>query len=300
MKKVILTGANGFVGRHALPCLLERGYEVHAVSSSPTQTGDDKRLIWHCCDLLASGNIEQLCHEVQADALLHLAWVTDPASYWNSTDNFHWLRTSIQLFESFVQHGGSRIVCSGSCAEYDWSVGDCVENESPCQATSPYASCKLALSSILQSFTRAHAISSAWGRLFFLFGAHEQPQRLVPYIINQLLKGEPVVCRNGELMRDYMYVNDVADALVSLLDSDTQGVVNIASGQAIKIRDIATSLAIKLDRQDLVQSATAQQEEAALLVASTLRLHNEVHWSPRYSLDEGLELSLDWWKNNRP
>lgn len=297
MKKILVTGASGFVGNHTLPLLLARGYEVHAVTSGLVKESHDQ-LIWHHCNLLDVTSIEKLCHEVQGDALLHLAWITDPANYWESPANYRWLQSTIQLFDSFVSNGGTRIICTGTCAEYDWRYGTCTENQTPCLASSAYASCKLALSSILESFSKNQGVSSAWGRIFFLFGENEHPQRLVPYIINNLLHNEPVVCKNGHLLRDFLYVGDVAGALVSLLSSDTQGVVNIASGQALKISELAITLADKLDRRSLIHDNENAQnsDDAPLVVASTDRLLQEVKWSPTLSLDQSLDLSIEWWK----
>lgn len=300
MKKILITGASGFIGSHIVQILLRKGFEVHAVTSG-SSTFLHEHLIWHQLDLLQTETIDSLCASVQADYLLHLAWVTNTNKYWNSTDNFYWLKSSIQLFDSFIKYGGKRIVSSGSCAEYDWSYGYCTEALTPSSKSSaPYVVCKQALSSVLQSFSEVCGVSTACGRPFYLYGPNENSERLVSYIITNLLNDKPVFCRNGSLIRDYLYVEDVADAFVSLLVSEIEGVVNIASGQPIMIRDLVNCIAEKLNKISLVQmdNNNTEENQATLVLASTERLNYEVQWHPIYSLDAALDKTLFWWANN--
>lgn len=300
MKKILVTGASGFIGSYVVQILLKKGFEVHAVTSASSSIVHD-RLIWHQLDLLKIEDIDSLCASIQVSYLLHLAWVTDPNKYWNSIDNFHWLKASIQLFDSFIKYGGKRIVSSGSCAEYDWSYGYCTEGLTPCSKSSAsYVVCKQALSSVLHSFAEECCISVACGRPFYSYGSNEQVERLVPYVITNLLNNERVFCRNGNLIRDYLYVEDVADAFVSLLISEIEGVVNIASGQPVAIRDLVNYIAEKLNKNSLVEmvNKSTDKDQATLVLANTERLNYELLWRPAHSLDAALDKTLLWWGNN--
>ena len=298
MKKILITGATGFIGIHAVQLLLKQGFEVHAVTSG-SSLYERERLNWYQLDLLDIVKIDSLCESIQASHLLHLAWVTDAASYWDSIDNFHWLKSSIQLFDSFINHGGKRIVCSGSCAEYDWSYGYCSEELTPCNGSSPYESSKRALSSILTSFSEKYGVSAACGRPFYLFGPNEKNQRLVPYIVTNLLKNNMVFCRNGNLIRDYLYVEDVADAFVQLLISEVEGIINIASGRPIVIRDLFYSIGEKLNKKSLIQiNDNLDAKEATLVLANTERLNNELLWTPSYNFKQAIDRTLSWWDSN--
>ena len=116
MKRVVVTGARGFVGRHCLPLLLARGYEVHAVSTRPGPTADDD-VRWHQVDLLDGAAAPALIDAVHPSHLLHLAWCTDHGAYWTSPQNLQWVETTLALARAFSRTG-RRIVMAGTCAEY--------------------------------------------------------------------------------------------------------------------------------------------------------------------------------------
>ena len=100
-------------------------------------------------------------------------------------------------------------------------------------------------------------------------------------------------------MRDFLYVQDAADALVALLDAETvTGAVNIASGVPVTLRQVIAEIAAQLQRPDLIQigALPAPAGEPRLLLADVARLREEVGWSPRHGLSEGLAETINWWK----
>jgi nucleoside-diphosphate-sugar epimerase len=101
-------------------------------------------------------------------------------------------------------------------------------------------------------------------------------------------------------MRDFLYVKDVADAFVALLESNITGPVNIASGQPLPLKEIIYKIADKLNRPDLVRLGALETpaDDPDLLAGDTNRLFNEVGWQPKYNLDRGLEETIVWWRNH--
>lgn len=297
MNKVLVTGAAGFIGRHCLPLLLAGGYDVHAVSSKAINRFEGIK--WHQANLLDFGQVSELLAVVRPSHLLHLAWCTAPGKYWTSPDNLAWLQASLFLFQSFALQGGKRAVTAGTCAEYDWKYGYCSEQTTPLLPATLYGTCKHSLQMVLDTFSAQIRLSSAWGRIFFVYGPHEHNARLVPSTIRSLLRGEPANCSQGNRFRDFLYVEDVASAFVSLLQSKIQGPVNIASGQPTMLKDIVGRIAHKLERQYLLRFGTipTPPNDPPLLVADTRRLHDEVGWKPEYDLDKGLEKTINWWKH---
>lgn len=299
MKKILITGASGFIGRHCLPILLTRGYEVHAADSRGSAENVPD-VYWHQVDLLNSLEIRRLMGEVRPTHLLHLAWFTTPGEYWTARKNLDWVRASLDLLQAFEEHGGKRVVIAGTCAEYDWRYGYCSEQFTPLAPSTLYGICKHSLQIMLGEFARQTGLSAAWGRIFFLYGPHEHPSRLISSVIISLLKGKPAPCSHGNQIRDFLYVQDVADAFVALLESNASGAVNVASGYPISIRDIVDKIAQKLERQDLIQLGIlpVPANEPQLLVADVSRLTNEIRWLPKYNLDRGLDKTIDWWKRS--
>ena len=295
MKRVLVTGGSGFVGRHCLPQLLELGYDVHVISSQP-QTGD--HVNWHMVDLMDQLAVASLMKSVQPTHLFHLAWITEPRRYSTAPENVDWLASSLQLLRSFHQHGGRRVVMTGSCAEYDWNYGWCREDLTPLKPATLYGQCKAALLATLEGYAKQVGLSWGWGRLFFMYGPHSHPSRIPGVVIESLSRNEPARCSHGNQIRDFLHIADVASALVALIDSEVQGPLNIASGEPVTIRQIVLQIADQFGRRNLVEfgAIPTAATDPPLLVADVRRLTLELGWKPVHSLASGLDATLEWHK----
>jgi len=302
MKKVILTGASGFIGRHTIPFLLQSGYQVHAVfhNQKPILNNNDD-LIWHHCDLLNTNEQKNLFETVKATHLLHFAWNVEHKTYLSSPDNRRWATAGLDMIKNFRENTGNRAILAGTCFEYDLECKKYSEETTPLQASSLYGKCKIHLYEMVKDYAYSKKLSYAWGRIFFLYGPYEQPTRLVPSIILSLLRNQTARCLRGNLIRDFLYVEDVASAFVALLESGISGPVNIASGNPIALKDVVNTIADKLNKRELVEleENSSASNEPSPLVADITRLKCEIGWRPAYDLNQGLEHTIDWWKNQR-
>ena len=255
---------------------------------------------WHKVDLLDLSQISPLLARLRPSHLLHFAWYTVPGNYWNSVENLRWVQASLGLLQAFSVYGGQRVVVAGSCSEYDWKFGYCSEERTPLLPSTLYGTCKNSLQMMMTASCKEAGLSSAWGRIFFLYGPHEHPKKLVSSVALSLLKDRPAYCSHGKQIRDYLYVQDVAEAFIALLESEVQGPVNIASGSPTALKDIIIKIAKKLNREDLVQlgALSANPDEPDFLVGDVGRLSKEVGWRPKYNLDYGLDRAINWLKNH--
>jgi len=294
VKRVLVTGATGCVGRMVLPELVRRGWDVRALHSRSAPV-DIPGVHWRQVNLLDPAAVRRTVDESRASHLLHLAWYIAPGKWASAPENFDWVRASLELVTAFRDAGGARVITAGSCLEYDWSAGVCAEATTPCTPHTAYGTCKHAL----QLLTSAMMADSAWGRIFFLYGPHEHPDRLVSSVIRSILAGQPARTSHGRQVRDYLHARDVADAFVRLLESNVTGPINIASGQAVALKDIVMRIGELMGRPDLIQlgAIPAAATDTPLVVADTTRLRTTLGWAPSYDLDRGLTDTITWWRN---
>ncbi|HET7233284.1 MAG TPA: NAD(P)-dependent oxidoreductase [Longimicrobium sp.] len=298
MSAVLLTGGTGFVGRHALAALASRGADVHAVHHGPVPADLQPLATWHEADLLDVGQSRALVAALRPERLLHLAWYAAPG-FWSAPENYRWVEASLALLRAFTEAGGKRAVAAGTCAEYDWSHGWCSEGVTPLAPSTTYGVCKDAVRRVMEALCADAGASAAWGRLFFLYGPHERPERLVPSVVRPILAGQEAACTPGEQVRDFLHARDAGEAFAALLESDVTGAVNVASGRGTAVRDLALAAARAAGRPEALRvgALPSRPGDPPLLVADVRRLANEVGWSPRIDLEEGMRESVGWWRS---
>lgn len=294
MKRVVVTGGTGFIGLETLRFLLDRRYDVHVICRQPVWDGvgvsSADHAHYHSCDLLHQ-DCRALLAEIRPTHLLHLAWYAEHGSFWKAPENLDWIAASLRLLRAFAAAEGSRVVFSGSCAEYDWSYESLNEQETPLRPATLYGASKLALCQLLMAAQASLNISAAWGRIFFPYGPRDQAGRLLSTVIDGVRLGKPVACSDGKAVRSYIYVEDAARALVELLDGPVSGAVNIATDESFSVRDIASLAAQFCGNEALVRFGTrpTRDNEPSVLRADVSRLYNEVAFRPRFSIVEGIK-----------
>ena len=230
----------------------------------------------------------------QPTHLLHLAWYAVPGKFWTAPENNGWVDATLRLLRAFYAAGGQRAVGAGTCAEYDWS-GDGLLSET----TTPLRPATLYGQAKAQTFEAGAALGElAWGRIFFLYGPREHPDRLVSSVARRLLAGEEAPTSDGTQVRDFMHVADVAGAFAALLDSGVTGAVNIGSGVAVTVREVVDQVGRAAGRPELLRpgSLPLREGEPPRLVAKVRRLRDEVGFEPRHDLESGIKDTVDYWR----
>jgi nucleoside-diphosphate-sugar epimerase len=299
VSRVALTGASGFVGRQALDSLLSEGHEVHALARTVPADAARSGATWHEVDLLADPGPRSgaLLAEIEPELLVHLAWYAEHGSYWHSPENVRWVEASLALLRAFAAAGGRRAVIAGTCAEYEWSR-DVYAEDAPLDPATLYGAAKHGLHVVARAFAEQAGLELAWARLFFLYGPHEDPGRFVPSLVAALLRGEPAPMTDGLQRRDFLHVADAGAALAALAGSELAGPVNVASGEAIELRALAGRIGELTGRRELLRAGAlpTREGEPAELCADVRRLREELGWRPGRSLEQGLEDTVAWWR----
>jgi nucleoside-diphosphate-sugar epimerase len=291
LSRVLLTGASGFIGRHALTALSDAGHEVHAVARR--RCADTPGVIWHEADLLASCAVVS---EVAPEILLHLAWYAEHSKFWDAPENVRWVQASLELLQAFAAAGGQRVVMAGTCAEYEWSR-ELYPEAAPLRPSTLYGAAKHGLHTVAAAYAQQVGLSLAWGRLFFLYGPFEAPARFVPSLVRALLAGERAPMTAGTQRRDFMHVADAGAAFAALADSALTGAVNVASGEGVELHELASLIAVHSGAPSLlgIGELPLREGDPPSLVADTSRLREELGFRPRLSLDAGLKDTIAWW-----
>jgi nucleoside-diphosphate-sugar epimerase len=291
VNRVLVTGAAGFIGKEVLGALskLSPGSEVeiHGLSRH-TPTECRREVVWHSIDLLST-DPDKLLGTIGASHLLHLAWTTARGTYWTSEENLAWLDASVRLLRSFRAAGGRRFVGVGTCSEYAPSAGPYSEASTPLAPWSIYGACKAALGLISTAFP-APGMTTAWARLFFLYGQGEPADRLVPRLLSAARSRESIRVHTDHT-RDYLHVSDVATGLIALLLSDMAGPVNVASGLGVTVGDLAHAAAEAVNGEITllppVQEGSRFSTAPVSVVADAARIRS-LGWNPATRLTDGL------------
>lgn len=286
--KVLVTGARGYIGRHVLPLLVEGGHEVHAVSSR--ECSGPSGVHWLRADLLQPGDVDMTLERVRPEVLIHLAWYARHGSFWSAKENFSWAAATATLLDAFRRVGGRRVLVSGTCAEYDWSYGYCVEDSTPTAPHTLYGKCKDSTCEFTQAYCQDKGLEYAWCRVFFPYGPGEPLGRLLPSVLNALRQGKPVRCSHGRQFRDFMHVEDVASALVHLaLCTRQSGVFNIASGEPVRLSTVIELCASHFENPAPIEygAVPVPAGDPPMLVGSAEKLA-ATGWCSQITLQEGI------------
>lgn len=282
MAKILVTGATGLIGQYAVPQLVKAGHEVIGVSRS------GKGPAGVPLNLHDTEAVSSFMKASSPEYLLHLAWDVS-AGYLTNSNNLDWVISSLGLLKSFALCGGKRAVFAGTCFEYDLNYGYLREDITPLRPDTLYATAKVSLSQLASAWAGSSSLSFGWGRVFFLYGSGERPERIVPYIISSLKKGEKPSLKYPCILRDYMHASDMAGGLIALMFSEFDGTVNIASGSAVPLCRIAEKAAEVIGCPAPKYEPTGSNDIAPLILGDTRRLNDVIGFTPRISWEEGLK-----------
>lgn len=234
---VLVIGATGFIGRHVVTCLLQKGHQVTAVGRraerlSEVTWGDSVHFV--ACDIHdPATDIASFGH---TDALIHLAWPGLP--YYRSLSNIEVTLPSDYFFlKKLIMAGLKHLLVAGTCFEYGLQSG-CLHEEMTPNPVTPYGLAKDSLRRYLQAIQLQYPFCLQWPRLFYMHGEGQHSNSLLPQLDRSIDNGELVFnMSGGEQLRDYMPVEEVASCLVKLIETPNfDGIVNVCSGTPISVR----------------------------------------------------------------
>jgi nucleoside-diphosphate-sugar epimerase len=237
---ILVTGASGFVGRHAVRALLARGYRVTVSATRPESlAGFEWAGQVRCIPYLFTPQPDTrdlYAYFGQPDALLHLAWQGLP----NYNASFHFdqnLFPHYHFLKNLIVNGLPSLTVTGTCFEYGMQSG-CLAEGVPTQPANAYALAKDSLRRFLGTLATEHPFALKWVRLFYMYGEGQNPNSLLPLLERAVAAGEAVFnMSGGEQLRDFLPVETVATYLAQLTgQTAVEGIINCCSGEPISVR----------------------------------------------------------------
>ncbi|HTD33608.1 MAG TPA: NAD-dependent epimerase/dehydratase family protein [Candidatus Elarobacter sp.] len=301
-RRVLLTGAAGFVGIAVARRLAERGHEVHAAvrPASPSWRLRDLRrhAVAHEADLLDPSAIAPLFARVRPEWVVHLAAY---GAYPSQTDVERCVRTnleaSVRLIDAAAAGGVERFVNTGSSSEYglkDHAPGE----DEPLEPNSLYAVTKAAATAYARHAARSAGLHATTLRLYSVYGPYEEPTRLIPATIAHGLRGAyPPLVAPG-VARDFVYVDDVAAAYEAALGAEIPAgaVYNVGSGVQTTLREVAAVSRARfgIPAEPAWGTMAPRTWDTTTWVANTARTRAELRWQAATCFEDGFRRTAAW------
>lgn len=315
MKKVLVTGADGFIGSHLVESLLEKGYQVRAfVYYNSFNT-------WGWLDTLSTekkSQIEVFCGDIRdpygvksamkgVDIVFHLAaLIAIPFSY-HSPDSYvdTNVKGTLNVLQAARELRVERILVTSTSEVYGTAQYVPIDEKHPFQGQSPYSATKIGADRLAESFYRSFDLPISIVRPFNTFGPRQSARAVIPTIITQLLAGKEDI-KLGLLSptRDFNYVKDTAAGFISIAESNkTIGEeINIATQTEISIGDMANEIIRQLNPNARVicdeQRLRPEKSEVNRLLGANGKIKELTGWCPQYSFEKGIEETIEWFSKN--
>ena len=315
MKKILVTGADGFIGSHLVEKLIENGYEVKAfVLYNSFNT-------WGWLDTLSKdilGKIDVFAGDVRdqnavktamkgADVVMHLAaLIAIPYSYYAPETYVETnIKGTLNILQAARETGVQRVLVTSTSEVYGTAQYVPIDEKHPFQGQSPYSATKIGADRIAESYWRSFGLPVTIVRPFNTYGPRQSARAVIPAIITQLLSGyEEIQLGALEPTRDFNYVKDTVSGFIEILNSErTVGEeINIATQSEISIGQLAHELIRQINPHARIicdnKRLRPADSEVERLLGANEKIKRLTSWSPQYSLAEGIAETISWLRDN--
>jgi len=309
MKKILITGAGGFIGSHLVETCLQRGALVRAFVryNSQNSWGWLEKLRDHDHLEIIAGDVRDYDMVAKAlegcESIFHLAALIGiPYSY---VSPLAYIRTNIEgtynVLQVAKELGVKNVLVTSTSETYGTAQYVPIDEKHPLNAQSPYAATKIAADQLALSFYCSFGLPVKVVRPFNTFGPRQSARAIIPTIITQILSGQREIrLGNTSPTRDFTYVKDVVEAFWAIYQSDQffGEVTNIGMGTEISIGDLAQTIARLLNEEVEIitddQRVRAKDSEVERLCCDATQLKIKTRWQPQYTLESGLKETIGW------
>ncbi|CAK0761367.1 CDP-abequose synthase [Azospirillaceae bacterium] len=301
--RVLITGASGFVGSFVVRRALQRGWDVAVLLRNPENARRIVEELPHLTviqgDLARFDLVAAEAAAFEPSAVIHLAWQGVQSSDRNDLMQVDNVVASLALLRWAHKAGVAHFIGLGSQAEY----GPClvrIDESVPTRPTTLYGAAKLSTYVMSDRIAEQLGLAFAWLRLFSSYGPDDDPNRLFPYLIDRLLCGERPALTKAEQLWDFIFVEDVADALLAVVESRARGVFNLGSGTAPSLRTMIEAIRDRIDPSLELGFGEApyRPDQVMCLQADISALTQATGWTPKVGISEGVARMIAWRRGN--
>jgi len=311
MERVLLTGSTGFVGANILRRLVTLGdYEIHITTRKNSNLWrikdiiEDPHVINHVVDLRDYEQLDSVVHQVEPDYILHLATYgayptkqidTETIIQTNFTGTRNLIDTSLDIeYRCFIN--------TGSSSEYGFKKKPMAETD-VLEPVNMYGVAKAASCLYSQAISKINNKNIINLRLFSVYGYYEEPIRLIPTVARHIIEGSSLDLTEGKQKRDFIFIDDVIDAYLRIMNNNKNlggEILNIGTGIQTSVRDVV-KLMVELSNSKIKLNfgkKPTRDIETFYWVADINKMKKMLRWEPKYSLEEGLKKTLEWFNEN--
>jgi NAD dependent epimerase/dehydratase len=312
-KKVLVTGADGFIGSHLVEALIKKGCDVRAfvfynsfnswgwLDSLPQSLLKDLDVF--AGDVRDPNGVREAM--VDCDVVFHLAaLIAIPFSY-HSPDSYvdTNIKGTLNVLQAAKLLGTEKVLVTSTSEVYGTAQYAPINEKHPFQGQSPYSATKIGADRLAESYYRSFATPVVTVRPFNTYGPRQSARAVIPTIITQLLSGKTYL-ELGSLTptRDFNYVLDTVNGFIALAESDSAigEEVNIATGVEHTVGDVANYLIAQINPSATLvvedERLRPEKSEVLRLIGDATKIKELTRWKPSYDLEKGLADTVDWFR----
>jgi UDP-glucose 4-epimerase len=319
LKKILITGGAGYIGSHVVKTLGEKGHQL-LIYDNLSKGFKDAVLYGELIvgDLADTTKLHQTVEAFQPDAVMHFASfievnesIREPLKYYQNN-----VSNTINLLDVLVEHHVGNFIFSSSAAVYGTPERTPIPEEEPIKPINPYGQSKAIVERVLNDLSRAKGLKSVSLRYFNAAGAdtkgrigerHNPESHLIPLILKTAkgasesikIYGNDYPTRDGTCIRDYVHVEDLADAhllsLQYLLEDGKSDVFNCGYGHGYSVREVVTTASQLTGKDFAILEVERRAGDPPVLVADSSKLKKKLNWTPRYDdLQYIIKTAWEW------
>lgn len=300
--RAIVTGGAGFIGSHLVDRLVSLGVETAVVDdfSSGSREFVNPKAKLYVGSITDESFIAKVFEDFKPGVVFHLAAQIDviKSIHDPKTDAMVNILGTLNLLNAMADYGASRIIFTSSAAVYGEPHEIPVNERHPLNPKSPYGAAKASAEIYLGVLSELRNFDYVVCRLSNVFGPRQgvkKPSGIVSIIIRRFLENQEVELYDPEnTVRDFIYVEDVVDALIKTMDKNCSGIFNISSGTGHTILDVYKNIKSHLEGYAVIKQP--REGEIRKIILSNELARKELNWEPRFSLKEGIERTVSFWK----